>query len=97
MIQKTAAVPEINKDPIFVMVETDYCSVCDDMIEDVSHTSPQFQIDNAKIINFLSETISDPQYVKTWIKACLKSSNGSGAKISFKEQYCGTNKVNPIE
>jgi hypothetical protein len=97
VIREKVEVPEDDDDPAFGRADTVYSSIRDEIIARGSHTSPQFQIDNAKVFELLSEAIADHKHVKTWIKSFLKSRNGRGAWIAFKAHYRGSNEVEAIE
>ena len=70
----------------------------DEIAARADHTTPQFQVDNAKVFELLNDEIGSNKHdVKTWIKAFTKARDGRGAWIAFKAHYRGSNEIEAIE
>jgi hypothetical protein len=61
------------------------------------HSTPQFQVDHAKVFELLDDAIGLHKHIKTWIKAFTKAHDGHGACLAFKAHYRGSNEVEAIE
>jgi hypothetical protein len=90
-------VPAEADDPAFGTFASSYGSLRDEIAARADHTTPQYQVDNAKVFELLNDAIGSHKHVKTWIKAFTKARDGRGAWIAFKAHYRGSNEIEAIE
>jgi hypothetical protein len=90
-------IPAEADDPAFGEFGSSYGSLRDEITARADHTTPQFQVDNAKVFELLNDAIGSHKHVKTWIKAFTKARDGRGAWIAFKAHYRGSNEIEAIE
>ena len=97
VIREKDDVPLEADDPAFGEFASSYGSLRDEIAARADHTTPQFQVDNAKVFELLNDAIGSHKHVKTWIKAFTKARDGRGAWMAFKAHYRGSNEIEAIE
>jgi hypothetical protein len=97
VLRDAEEVPAEADDPAFGEFASSYGSLRDEIAARADHTTPQFQVDNAKVFELLNDAIGSHKHVKTWIKAFTKARDGRGAWIAFKDHFRGSNEIEAIE
>jgi hypothetical protein len=97
VLREKESVPAEANDPAFGTFASTYGSLRDEIAARADHTTPQFQVDNAKVFELLNDAIGSHKNVKTWIKSFTRTRDGRGAWIAFKAHYRGSNEIEAIE